>query len=549
MKIVHSSNTRPWSCVAIALMGVLGGCTDDRMAGGNSSETPNTIAGRVVDSTGRSSVGDTVEIRPADWISDDIPAQGVDRAWRTTTDSLGRYRFQGVPSGSYVVRARNHSAGFLSAAVSVGRGRPEVDLGVDTVNPFQDVVGRVVADSSWIGDSAKVHVCGTDQSAVLDKSGAFRLEAVPAGQVRLLAILGRNASAARAKDEFRLPREGLIAPRLLAPTRFEDEDYSKWPRLRKARIVFSGRGWYLGSDQGLAPIRVRLDESILPGEWEATGASLRFGDSSGNNLPYEIESWDPVARRAEVWVRLDTANKGSEAHYLWLHWGRADAPARSDGSRVFDPAQGWVGVWHLSGGDPWKNSTGNGLRLVATSVQRANGAISGGLILSPFSRLLVEGDALQGWQETSISLWARIDSARDGANLARMGLLTDSDSSDWILGLSRRADSLRASFRTVSQIRSKASGLSASVAVGRWTSLGGVFSVTTPRLRLVVDDEAQNATWTDSFPARRRALVLGGGFSGGVDEIRLRRVASHPEAIRMQWGADRDDSPVLEWLP
>ena len=549
MNTTCQPGSKAWSSVAIALLGVLGGCTDDRMAGGNSSETPNTIAGRVVDPAGRPSVGDTVEIRPADWISDDVPAEGVERAWRTTTDSQGRYRFEGVASGAYVVESRNGSAGFLSEAVSVGRGRPEADLGVDTANPFLEVAGRVVTDSSWIDDAAKVHVCGTDHVAALDRSGAFRLKGLGAGSVRLLAILGPKASSARAKDEFRLPREGLIAPRLLAPTRFEDEDYSRWPKLRKARIVFSGRGWHLDSDQPSAPIRVRLDGSILPGEWEPTGASLRFSDSSGRKLPYEIESWDPAARRAEVWVRLDTANKGSEAHYLWLHWGRADAPERSDGSRVFDTAQGWVGVWHLSGGDPWKDATANGLRLVATSVERASGAISGGVVLTPSSKLVAEGAVLQGWQETSISLWAKLDSARGAADLARMGALTDSDSSDWILGLSGRTDSLRASFRTVSQIRSGTSGLSVAVPMGRWTSLGGVFSVSSPRLRLVANDYAQVVAWTDSFPSRSRALVVGGGFTGVVDEIRLRRIAMHPDVLRMQWGADREESPVLEWLP
>jgi len=187
--------------------------------------------------------------------------------------------------------------------------------------------------------------------------------------------------------------------------------------------------------------------------------------------------------------------------------------------------------------------------LVATSVQRTNGAIWGGLLLTPSSRLVVEGAALQGWQETSISLWAKLDSARGSANLVRMGVLTDSDSSDWILGLSGRTDSLRASFRTVSQIRSKASGLSVPVPIGSWTSLGGVFSASTPRLRLVANDNAMALAWNDSFPSRSRVLVVGGGFSGIVDEIRLRRVAMHPEALRMQWGVDREDSPVLEWLP
>lgn len=536
---------------AIALMGVLGGCADDRMAGGNSSETPNTIAGRVVDSAGRPCAGDTVEIRPADWISDDVPAQGVDRAWRTTTDSQGRYRFEGVASGAYVVESRSGSTGFLSEAISVGRGRPEADLGVDTANPFLEVVGRVVADSSWIDDAAEVHVCGTDHVAALDRSGRFRLKALGAGKVRLLAILGSKASAARANDEFRLPREGLVAPRLLAPTRFEDEDYSRWPILRKARVRFSSSGWYLDGDFPLVPIRVVIDEAILPGPWPATGAGIRFCDSTGHKFPYQIESWDPVERRAEIWVRLDTANKGSDAHFLWMYAGRDDVPARSSGPSVFDTASGWLGVWHLSGADPWKDATANDLRLSVGSASLAPGLVGGGVAISPASRLRVDGAPLQGLQDASVSLWVKVDSMGGEAGFARLGDASRADSSDWVLGASKDPAGASLWFRTAGQLRDGAPVPKAPFRLGRWVSVGGVFGRGTPRVRTIRDDTSLVAVFADSFPAHAysSSLVVGGGFSGQLDEIRLVRHGVHPSVVRMQWGADREGSPVLEWQP
>ena len=521
------------------------------MAGGNSSETPNTLAGRIVDTAGKPRAGDTVEIRPAEWISDDLPADGPDRAWRMVTDPQGGYSFVGVPSGSYVVESKGRGVGYLSDVVSVGRGSPLASLGTDTVHGLLEVAGRVVVDSSEIDASAKVHVCGTDHVAPLDKSGRFRLMDLPPGGIRLLAVLGASNTAGRAKDEFRLLPEGLLAPRLLAPSKFAGENYSQWPHVRTARIRFSPKGYLLESDQPLVPIRVHLDGSILPGPWEATGAGIRFSDSSGEKFPYQIESWDPVARKAEVWVRLPLANKGSDFHFLRLHWGRGDAPDWSDGTRVFDTAQGWVGVWHLSGPDLWKDATANKLRLSASSVFRASGVVSGGVVLAPNSRLWAEGAALQGWQDASVSLWARVDSARAGANLARLGDPLDPDTTDWRLGVVESSPRLAGFFQTSGQIRSASRPLESSFGHGIWTSLAGAFSRGSPRARLVVDDSASVLFWKDSFVvhARPNALVVGGGFSGLVDEIRLRRAGVHPEVLRLQWGADRDGSPVLEWLP
>lgn len=543
---------RCWILGGAALGLALGSCTQDRISsGGNSSETPNTLSGRIVDTTGAVRVGDTVEIRPADWISDDRGPDGIDPKWLTLTDSSGRYRFEGIESGSYVVEARGWYGGFVSAVVSVGPQAPQRWLGSDTINAFQDVPGRIVGDSSLFEDSSKIHFSGTDHFAWVDRRGSFLLRGMPTGRIRLLAILGRTNQAARAKDEFRLSHDGLIGPRLLSASRWEDEDYSKWPHRRMARIRFSSKGWYLDSDVPLVPIRVHLDASVLSGSWEATGSSIRFSDSSGTKLPFQIESWDPVARRAEVWVRLALANKGSDGHFLVLHWGREDAPGRSDGTRVFDTAQGWIGVWHLSGPDRWKDATANRLRLVATGIAPAKGVVSDGVVAHPSSRLELQAGILQGWQDATVSMWVKIDSSGAAGNLARLGDLTDPDTSDWRLGVESLADSLRISFATIGQARSTSTVPVLFLPKGVWTSVAGAFSRVNPRIRLVQDNVALGSTWADSFSIHRNpnALVVGGGFTGNLDEVRLHKGSIHPDALRMRWGTDRDASPVLEWQP
>jgi hypothetical protein len=218
---------------------------------------------------------------------------------------------------------------------------------------------------------------------------------------------------------------------------------------------------------------------------------------------------------------------------------------------VFDTAQGWVGVWHLRSSDPWKDATANRLRLAPTGIVSSRGLIGDGVVLHPGSRLVAQGDVLQGWQDATASLWARIDSMRTGSVLARLGDADAVDSSSWVLGMSDSAGAVSATYRTSNSLRGRWSGIQSPMRLGKWTSLASVFTRGTPRMRLIVDDSAQSINWKDSIAVRAKpdVFVVGGGFTGWVDEIRLRRVGAHPDALRMQWGADRENSPVLEWLP
>ena len=96
------------------------------------------------------------------------------------------------------------------------------------------------------------------------------------------------------------------------------------------------------------PLLVRLDSANFP--WEGAdgrGRDVRFADTLGNNLHFEIERWDSTARRAEIWVRMPVVNGNSQGQALTLYWGNDSAASYSSGPEVFPRAEGYRGVWHL----------------------------------------------------------------------------------------------------------------------------------------------------------------------------------------------------------
>jgi hypothetical protein len=109
---------------------------------------------------------------------------------------------------------------------------------------------------------------------------------------------------------------------------------------------------------------------------KAKGEDIRFATADGAALPHEIELWDAAAKVAAIWVKVDV--KGNSKQTVKMTFGDPNAADASDGKKVFDVADGYLGVWHLSeagsttaGG--YKDSTANanhgqGVALTAQSV-------------------------------------------------------------------------------------------------------------------------------------------------------------------------------------
>ncbi len=95
------------------------------------------------------------------------------------------------------------------------------------------------------------------------------------------------------------------------------------------------------------PMLVRLDK-----EWfdfkqaKADGEDVRFSNSDGTPLAYQIEEWDAARGTASIWVRIPKI-EGNARQALRMHWGKTEATSESSGKAVFNESNGYLSVWHL----------------------------------------------------------------------------------------------------------------------------------------------------------------------------------------------------------
>jgi hypothetical protein len=131
----------------------------------------------------------------------------------------------------------------------------------------------------------------------------------------------------------------------LAATPFYTTSTSKeWNRLLK--ITFSG----YDRDTALTnfPALVALDDGIAGFSYaqfgSGSGADLRFEDTDGTELNYEIDTWNPQGT-SYIWVQVPEIV--STTTYIIAKWGKGDAqqPVYTTNGAVW--SEGYAGVWHM----------------------------------------------------------------------------------------------------------------------------------------------------------------------------------------------------------
>jgi len=95
------------------------------------------------------------------------------------------------------------------------------------------------------------------------------------------------------------------------------------------------------------PVLVRLDAGRIDYSLTlAQGEDLRFVDSDGTLLAYEIESWNP-GDTSIVWVQVPRIDANSDSDFIWLYYGNPAAAEGQDPPAVWDAT--FAGVWHFNG--------------------------------------------------------------------------------------------------------------------------------------------------------------------------------------------------------
>ena len=160
-------------------------CDSGRTAG-SSMETENSIAVLVQLADGTPAARMDVIVRPESYLPG-ASELGSDSLYQLhfTTDEQGRVLLSDVPLGSYVVEARNDS---LKGFAKISYATEEQDsLTVDVSKPSK-VSGRVGLPQ-LARSSATVSVVGLDYQVQMDSTGYFEFEALPSGNVEIVAFV------------------------------------------------------------------------------------------------------------------------------------------------------------------------------------------------------------------------------------------------------------------------------------------------------------------------------------------------------------------------
>jgi hypothetical protein len=194
---------------------------------------------------------------------------------------------------------------------------------------------------------------------------------------------------------------------------------SDWAFARQIYIDTSSAGANVREDVTDFPLLVRLNAlNFSFGEARRDGTDIRFADTSGNNLNYQIERWDDKNAVAEMWVLVPRITGNSRSNIILMYWGNSLAPPTSSGPSVF--ADNSL-VFHMSE-DPSttqiQDDSGQGNSgLMQNQTQPAmngDGIAGNGLALDGTSGFLATTLRLTAPQPVAISLWLKTHGSTSG---------------------------------------------------------------------------------------------------------------------------------------
>lgn len=321
---------------------------------------------------------------------------------------------------------------------------------------------------------------------------------------------------------------------LNAAAAFAGTGYSDWKHTGSIHVLTTPEGADLPATAQVEnfPLLVRLNGTFFDyAAAKPDGSDLRFASRDGSPLPHQIETWDAAKGEAAVWVRVPVI-RGNERQELKLYWGKPDAASESNGSAVFNEANGYVGVWHMS--DPVRDEVG-ALQSKDTGTTAAEGLI-GAARRFPGGAGIFCGDQITnlpaGAAPHSTEAWFR--AAKPNAPLVGWG---NEQAQGKVVLQYRSPPHIRADCYFSGGDVASASRLTP----GEWTHVVHTFEPGAARIyvngRLDGASVQKGSSMAIKSPAR---LWIGGwynryDFTGELDEVRVSRVARPPEWVKLQY--------------
>jgi hypothetical protein len=167
------------------------GCDTQQVAGTGSQTGNSVVAGRIVALGSQKAVGNVqIFLRPISWTSGRMaPSGGLDS---TLADSVGNYRFDGVPLDTYRIEARAPGFGW-SRTVLVDS--PRIQVPTDSLQPWGRLIVEIDLSDTVLG--GRLEFYGLNRSLPIPDSGTsdihIEFDSLPVG-LQTLRIWAHDSS-------------------------------------------------------------------------------------------------------------------------------------------------------------------------------------------------------------------------------------------------------------------------------------------------------------------------------------------------------------------
>ena len=541
-----------------ALMGAGCGLVKEEQARGGGLEGETlTLAGTVLYADGTPAVSARVRLRTSDFPEKDSSEADID----TVTGPDGSYTFTGVHPGNFFIIANDKDslAHFKEVIADDSDANMRLlQLGADTLKTKGYIRGRVLLPpgaSPALKGLVQLPMDGSPFA--IDSTGTILIKSVPPGTY-FLRIVYTSPDMIHKMENVKVKAGETtdVGTYTLAPP--ESENISTWPDSVSFHLNTTATGAGITEDLAGFPVLIRLDSTNFPfdkvGE-KKDGADLRFTDSRGKSLPFEMELWDLIGRRAVLWVRPDTLHANRNDQTIRLHFGNPDVFSPANPHAVFDTAFGHAAVWHFShynSGDWLSDATPNNNQLLSGNTEIKSGLIAQGRQISAGDAMGAPPAAAQELSAFTLSAWIHSNGAQsDHAVLIwkqRPGFTIAAYSLCW-LGKEGAVE-----FSMVKDpAHPVAVSIKAPLPLGEaWIHVAATFDPSGAGA-LYIDGKVV-ATLKDTAPiayVKDGTLFLGGrlggvqAFNGILDEVRVEKVAWSAARIAAEYASEKTGSSFV----
>jgi hypothetical protein len=517
-------------------------CTSlNDVASGSSSET---VVGKICHAGGTPAGSTRVTLYPAAY--DPVAGAPLPASSTDTTNDSGKYAIR-VPdsSASYTIQAV-HMSQLTRALVAGITIRGDTTVVPEAALALPGAV-RVILPDSVDYVNGYVFIPGTGIAAGLaGSSGSVMLAPVPSGTMPAVCYATTyNPVSAVIRYDVPVPSGDTVTVAFPA-----------WKHARRLCLNTAASGAGVAGDVAGFPVLIRLTDSTFDfSEALADGGDIRCAKSDSAFLPHEIERWDPVSGRGEVWVRVDTVYGSDSVQAITLYWGNPGASGSSSGAAVFTAAGGFEGVWHLSGG--CSDATANSHSGTAFGTSTAAGTVGRGLRFNGSAYARIPG-LLSAPSAVTLSAWAMLDTVKaTGAEVISIG--------DAVL--IRMDDSWNNKGTHGAYFDNPSGGIDSTHCITTlnqflrgtgWHHIAYSVDIANSRQSLYIDGSLCCFTTntvpiiyagigTDTYIGRHGNGMTSFFFTGGIDEVRADRTVRQADWIRLCYMNQRADDRLVEF--